>query len=382
MTSRERLLAALDGERPDRLPATTHHLMPYFLDTYMEGASEEEFFHRFNLDPIRWAYDWMPDESRGEFWQEEEASGTHRWIVSDEWRVEARQVSGSPDTTRYDMITPGGTLSMVLRRGSQTDWVLERPIKEKGQIELFHRYVPWGVCNRTAIREKALSLGKEGILRGAVPGFQIYGQPGCWQDAVELFGIQELILETMDDALWVHEFLAMIRERKLAGVASMAGTPFDVIELGGGSASSTVISPALFQEFVAPYDRPVIDGIHALGLRVVYHTCGGMMPLLEMIADMGPDAMETFTPPALGGDVDLREAKERIGHRVCMIGGFDQHTFFQGCTPAGTREAVRDCFAAAGEGGGYILAPSDHFFDAESALLDAFAQEARNCRYF
>jgi uroporphyrinogen-III decarboxylase len=96
---------------------------------------------------------------------------------------------------------------------------------------------------------------------------------------------------------------------------------------------------------------------------------------------MKPDAMETFTPPALGGDADLRAAKQRIGDRVCMIGGFDQFTYFQGCTPAETRRAVRVCFEAAGEGGGYILAPSDHFFDAGVELIGAFAEEARSCRY-
>lgn len=42
-----------------------------------------------------------------------------------------------------------------------------------------------------------------------------------------------------------------------------------------------------------------------------------MMPLLERIADMKPDAMETFTPQSMGGDVDLKEAKHRLDNRVC-----------------------------------------------------------------
>jgi len=113
----------------------------------------------------------------------------------------------------------------------------------------------------------------------------------------------------------------------------------------------------------------------------VYHTCGGMMPLLERIADMGPDAMETFTPRAMGGDARMSEAKRRIGSRVCMIGGFDQFHDFVGCPPEQTRHAVRRLFEEAGEGGGYILAPSDHFFEADEALLRAFADEARSCVY-
>ena len=105
------------------------------------------------------------------------------------------------------------------------------------------------------------------------------------------------------------------------------------------------------------------------------------MPFLEQLASMKPDAMETFTPPEMGGDTDLRKAKERIGEQVCMIGGFDQFHFFQDCTAEETRAEVRRCFQAAGEGGGYILCPSDHFFDADIELLRAFSDEARKCEY-
>ena len=38
MNSKERFLTALRGECPDRLPVSTHHVMPSFLDADMEGA--------------------------------------------------------------------------------------------------------------------------------------------------------------------------------------------------------------------------------------------------------------------------------------------------------------------------------------------------------
>jgi uroporphyrinogen-III decarboxylase len=83
----------------------------------------------------------------------------------------------------------------------------------------------------------------------------------------------------------------------------------------------------------------------------------------------------------MGGDADLAEAKRRIGDRVCLIGGFDQFHFFTGCTASETRAEVRRCFEAAGDGGGFILSPSDHFFEADLTLLEAFADEARRCVY-
>jgi uroporphyrinogen-III decarboxylase len=96
---------------------------------------------------------------------------------------------------------------------------------------------------------------------------------------------------------------------------------------------------------------------------------------------MQPDAMETLTPKNMGGDMRLAEAKARIGDKVCMIGGFDQFHFLIDCPPEKTRAEVRRCFEEAGGGGGYILAPSDHFFDADPELIRVFAEEAQRCVY-
>ena len=64
-----------------------------------------------------------------------------------------------------------------------------------------------------------------------------------------------------------------------------------------------------------------------------------------------------------------------------MIGGFDQFHFFKDCDAEQTRAEVRRCFEAAGKNGAYIISPSDHFFDADPELIEAFADEARKCVY-
>ena len=104
------------------------------------------------------------------------------------------------------------------------------------------------------------------------------------------------------------------------------------------------------------------------------------VPTIIPASALGADGIQPIEEPPVG-DCSLAEAKRRIGQRVCMIGGFDQFHGFNGCTPGDTRRAVREAFDAAGGGGGFILAPSDHFFEAEEALLHAFADEARSCRY-
>jgi uroporphyrinogen decarboxylase len=385
MNRRERLLTALDGGKPDRLPATTHHVMPYFLEKYMGNISIPDFFDKMDLDPIHWTLQVTADESRGEYvdpGQEEPGFLQIQRVFSDSWKIETTPVEGTAYQTRRETIhTPRGDLTMVVQGNVYTEWVAEFLVKEKSDLDLIASHQTWPVCDVEAVNREAEQWGEWGIIRGFIIPFDVYGQPGCWQDFCCIRGTQQAIMDTFDDPAWVHQMLTVIMERKLHYIRSMKGARYDLMELGGGDASTTVISPALFDEFVAPYDAKLIEEAHDAGIRIVYHTCGGMMPILENIAAMKPDAMETFTPLSMGADVDLAKAKARIGDKVCMIGGFDQGHYFQGCSPAETRAYVRKCFEEAGEGGGYIIAPSDHFFDADPELVRAFAEEAKRCVY-
>jgi uroporphyrinogen-III decarboxylase len=383
MTSKQRLLAALDGGVPDRLPVTTHHVMVYFLKEYMGGITDQEFFDYFGLDPITWSVPYAPDVAHGQYLAPlagDTLAGAH--IATDQWRIEVEEVPGERyRTTRYRFVTPEGQLTMAMQSNEHTAWSIEPLVKRKADIDLIAKYCPAPKCDVEAVNRTAEAFGQRGLVRGHVCCFDFHGQPGCWQDAACLVGTEALILATFDDPAWVHELLAILQARKWTFVESLQGARYDVLELGGGAASSTVISPSIFDQFVAPYDAELIALAHRVGQRIVYHTCGGMMPILEHVAAMEPDAMETFTPPGMGGDVDLAAAKQRIGDRVCMIGGFDQFHYLTGCTPEQTRAEVRRCFAAAGVSGGYILSPSDHFFDADLELLRAYADEAQRCVY-
>jgi uroporphyrinogen decarboxylase len=385
MSPKERLVTALENKMPDRLPVTTHHVLPYFLQKYMNGINSDEFFEYFALDPIAWTVPTKPDEKIGNYYNPEQRELgflESREIVSDEWILKREELS-DPDykTQRCSIITPGGTLTTILQSNEHTVWVSERLIKEKKDMDIIAKYMTYPLIDVEEVNKTAEKYGNKALVRGWTQFFDFYGQPGCWQDAACLLGIERLILETYDDPIWVKELLDILKKRKIPFMRSLKGAKYDVLEFGGGDASSSVISPRIFEEFVAPYDSELIEEAHKAGQRITYHTCGGMMPILEIIADMKPDAMETLTPPGMGADVDLKEAKKRIGDRVCMIGGFDQFHFFKDCTPEQTREEVRRCFNAAGENGGYILSPSDHFFDADLELIKAFADEGRKCTY-
>jgi uroporphyrinogen decarboxylase len=317
MTSKQRLLTAIQRGKPDRLPVTTHHVMAYFLDHYMGGVSNQAFFEHFGLDGINWAIFFKPDTSKGEYFDPSQGALGFlepRRISSDQWRIESEEVPGKAfQTTRYRFVTPRGSLSMVVQSNEHTTWVTERPVKHKRDIDLIGEFVTCPLCDVDAANGVVEGYGERGLVRSHILCFDVYGQPGTWQDACCLAGTEQMILATFDDPAWVHEFLKILQHRKAVYIQSMVGARYDILELGGGSASTTVISPRLFEKFVAPYDSELIALAHQAGQRVVYHTCGGMMPILELVAGMQPDGMETFTPAEMGGG--CRPGRGQATHR-------------------------------------------------------------------
>lgn len=391
MTSKERMVRALDLELPDRLPVTTHHVLPSYLEKYHQKMDSQEFYRYFGFDPILYYNPVKVDSA--------ECRKVHipgaalpielsddisepEVIISDQWDMTVRMVQEQTcQTWKAAIYTPKGTLTSVLQSNRQNAWIVEPLVKKQSDMDLVIEYAPMYSADVEALNSAADAYGEIGLVRGVVPGFELFGQPGCWQDLACLYGIEKLIYATFDDPNWVHSALSFLRDRKLHYIQSLQGAKYDLLALGGGDASTTVISPTIFREFVAPYDFPLIEAAKAVGIRVVYHVCGGMMPILEDIADMGPTAIETLTPPFMGGDADLKEIKRRIGQRVCLIGGIDQGNFFIKASPDKTRDAVRRAFDEAGGNGGFIISPSDHFFDAKDELLEAFVAEAHACIY-
>ena len=268
MNSRQRLLTVIKGGKPDRLPVTTHSVMPYFLDKYMNGISDQEFFEHFGLDSAVRLAPLKPDESKGQYRAPDNCGES---VFNDNWRIEYEDIPGKDyPSTRYNFITPKGQLTMVTQKNEYTMWVTEYLIKKKSDIELIGEYAAAPSCD-VAVVNKAADDFPDNLIRGHICCFDVFGQPGTWQDAACLFGTERLIIETYDDPKWVHQFLSILQNRKKVYVNSLAGARYDILESGGGAASSTVISPKLFDEFVAPYDAELIKIAHNVGQRIVYH---------------------------------------------------------------------------------------------------------------
>ena len=366
MTSRERLLTAINNGKPDRLPGQVHCWMPYYLDNYLDGIDQFRAYERFGLDmAIYTGPTWKFDEKDLANWQVRQVdlgtseTGTHSW--------------------REIVSTPAGELTCAWGRNPITTWETEPLIKTKEDFEIYNKYYPAPVgVDGSSVKAALEQVGNRGIVRGTI---WCHGQMGTWQSFCWLVGTQEAIMFAIDEPEWVHYVEKSLVDKQLKAIEMMGGeVPFDLIELGGGGGSNTVISPKLHEEFCLPYDKQHVDALHALGYKCVYHLCGGLMKMLDNVVANGADGLETMTPPSMGGDCDLAKATELVGDKLFFIGGFDQNRGFEHGTPEVVRQMVHQLHVCCPDGG-YICSPSDHFFHGDPANLQAFADVLKECTY-
>ena len=363
MTSRERMLTALNNGRPDRLPCQVHGWMEYYLRTYLNNMDWFQAYEKFDMDYAIYA-------SPAYIYDEKDLAN---------WQAD-RKVDEVNRCWEETITTPEGTLHHSGAWNDYTPWELTEPIKTQKDFEIWDKYCPIPIAadmsQMTAIKDK---LGDKGIIR-CHPN-NMAGQGSPWQGFCILAGTEPSIMWAMDEPDFVHHAMDRILYRTLRVTELLKGIPADMIETGGGAGSNTVISPKMFKEFCVPYDKKQHEAFSNLGLKIVYHLCGGVMQMLELVCENGADGLETMTPASMGGDCILSEASKRVGDKLFFIGGFDQNAGFEKGTPEMAKKLVFDCFEATKDHAGYIIAPSDHFFFGDPVNLKAFADACKECTY-
>jgi len=371
MTSKERMLCALDKGKPDRLPGSLHQWQSYHLDKYLGGISDLEAFEKFGLDAQIQYF-----QSMGQFWL---VDADFTKFNTDNWIDEPIVIDNDPENRiiHHTIKTPGGELTYKTSGDRKTTWITEYLIKRDEDVDLIRKYMPVPTLDSKPVNRTYDEIGDRGILRGFVWG----DQAGCWQHACCLMDINKLILRCVDEPDWVHELLGILLEKKMRFIESMKGAKFDLIETGGGAASSTVISPKFHEEFCLRYDRSMHDALHALGFNTTYHTCGGTIGIEDLIVANGCDASETCAPPSVGGSQEPWQFAENINSRVALIGGVDQFNVVTDGTQELIEQTVHHLFETVGKNGGYICALSDHFFETPPEKIQWFSDAVRECVY-
>jgi uroporphyrinogen decarboxylase len=117
-----------------------------------------------------------------------------------------------------------------------------------------------------------------------------------------------------------------------------------------------LIGPAAFDRQIAPRLARLIEMAHRHGVRVMFHSCGAVVPLIDRLIDLGVDVLDPIQVRAKG--MDPGQLKKRFGDRIALHGSIDTQYVLPRGTPEEVRGEVRRMIDALGPSGGFVLAPS------------------------
>jgi uroporphyrinogen-III decarboxylase len=194
------------------------------------------------------------------------------------------------------------------------------------------------------------------VRRCAGPGVSLHAEVfSPLSQFFELLGFTAGLKALLQDPGKSKACLAALARGAIALGTAQTARGADAILVSSAFAGAGFLSPQHYREFVLPYEKEIVRGIKATHPVPIYiHTCGRIGDRLELMAESGADGLDTLDPPPLG-NVDLADAKRRIGELLFLKGNMDPvHVILRG-TPLQVREEALRCLRSGTHGGGYIL---------------------------
>ena len=358
MTSRQRILAAMRREAVDRVPCAPRigawlqvHYGDSSWQTKLRSAQE------FGYDPDFLADSGVPNYIEPTADATDELRGVDCTTTV---RDDADEACELIDRTFH---TPAGPLHEVVRRPkpghgeygvSPNPVRLERMVKDRDDLGRLRYLLPdpadFGVG--AAYRELSRSVGERGLAMVLI-------RSALDHRAGDVRDMADLMIDYYHDRPFLDELIALFHHHAMAETKAVLEQGAGVIFGSWYYASLSVgWSPKMFDELFVPLIKDHVELVHSYGALYDYYDDGKCRGSLEMIASCGVDVLETLTPPPVG-DVDLAEAKQCIGDRVCLKGHVDLLYVIKHGTPALIDQTVRDAIEIAAPGGGFILGTSD-----------------------
>ncbi|HEV2393642.1 MAG TPA: uroporphyrinogen decarboxylase family protein [Verrucomicrobiae bacterium] len=179
------------------------------------------------------------------------------------------------------------------------------------------------------LKEKA---GAEKIVEGWVEG--------PIAEAADLRGINTVMMDFFDDPSFVRDLFAFVVEMELRFARAQIEAGADVI--GVGDAAASLVGPQIYNEFVWPYEKKLVDGIHALGAKVRMHICGNTRPILEGLGRLQCEIVD------LDSLAPLSEARRKMGPEQVLLGNLNPVAVLRNSRARDVTAAVADCHQQAG----------------------------------
>jgi uroporphyrinogen decarboxylase len=348
MNSRERVVAALNHQEPDRVPISLGGTAHKITDELFVALCQH-----FGLDctPSRvltgLSFTYYDDQIL-------EALGTDTRFLH----------LGAPEPYKQKVYPDGryeNEWGIVFKDEGHYQGVVGNPLRNATQADL--KIYPWPKVQDpirvTGLPERARSLYELGD--SAIIAYRAT-MAGLFETASMLRGMEQFMVDLLLDKPFAQAMLDKILELHFEFYRlqlDAVGPYVHVVEVldDYGTQSGLMISPALYREMLLPRHRQLVALIHKLApqAKIMFHSCGGVAPLIPDFIEAGFDILNPLQPRAAG--MDLFKIKAEYGKYMSFLGGLDVQQTLRG-PRSGVEQETAELIRTLAPGGGFIFAPS------------------------
>jgi uroporphyrinogen decarboxylase len=308
MTSRERVLTALRGKEPDRVPYCELSVDRALADKLMGWGTGENQAANLESNP----------------YTIEEAKAIAAYLKMDNLSYVLR-----PPV--YAHKVPGEHGRLFYGEGR---------IKDQDDLSLLKFPDPWDNSFYSDAKKFASQKGEYAAC--------LVTRIGIFSTMLSM-GMENFCVALHENRGLVEEVLDRYCDWTAAVAEHVCGLGFDVFVSTDDMAfkTSTFFSPSVFRDLVLPRYRRVREKIT---LPWIVHSDGNILPFVDDLLSLGISGLH----PNEKGAMDIRATKQRYGKRACLLGNVDLNILGLGAPEDVDRE-VRELIRDIGPGGGYIV---------------------------
>ena len=348
MDVKERVLTALRGGTPDRVPVTAQ---------WNEGFATmvaETDWRRFRAGWDYWRAlceaHWRLGTDAFQTWGEPVEFDVH-W--EDGWGDWEQTLEHGYDywIVERKIETPLGNLRSRVKRTPLTNWRLKDLVEGPEDWRIYKAYMEeWlRLAEPNVERYDAAvdEIGDRGVLT--------FHLNAAWDHLGNQRGFENMIADTFRYPDLVKELIEVagkVMMKRLDFFNECKGEVLQFVPYYAAYASPKIFKDWELQDLHAVMNK--VDKDRVVGV----YLCGPMKHFLPYLVEAGVDYVEDFPPASMGGDITLGEAKKKYGRQICLLGGFNILLLPDG-TPDQIRAEAKRCMDEAKEGGGYVFGTTD-----------------------
>ncbi len=174
-----------------------------------------------------------------------------------------------------------------------------------------------------------------------------------------LRGFADWLKDLYKNRAFSEKMMDVIADRWIAvagNAIQTVGDNVDVVFLGDDLASqlAPLFNPEIYRELIKPRHARMIEAVKSRAdVKVLYHSCGAVSQLIDDLIDIGVDAINPVQVTASG--MEPETLKERFGGRITFWGGINSQEILPFSNPDEVRAETRRVIDILGSGGGLVL---------------------------